>query len=328
MRIIPFRAIPLLLLPAVLAPTGLRAQQGVARSSTPAPAPTRSSPVVVSARERADLVLGSWTGPLSLPGSTVTLLITISRSASGLRALLDIPGGPVQQRPLLIRQRQDSLQLAESNMSLSYPCVLSPDGSTLSGTWTQVGLRQSLVLHRGTPPASANGQKVRRKKVESKWENGEMENERPVGIWNYYTRDEVGDYVLFRTYDYDKGELTFARPDNEGYEILLPNGQWKTMILSEAPWFIGPHDFLARLTAKMGYPSVALKNQVEGTVWVSFVVDTAGHISDHQLVRGLGSGLDEQALRVIKSIPSTFTPGRDGTTAVTARRKMAIVFKL
>ena len=328
MRIIPFRAILFLLLSAVLAPTGLRAQQGLASSTSPAPPPTRTSPVVLTARERADLVLGSWNGPLSLPGSTMTLLITISRSASGLRALLDIPGGPVQQRPLLIRQRQDSLQLSESNMSLSYPCVLSPDGSTLSGTWTQVGLRQPLVLHRGQPAASANGQRVRRKKVESKWETGETENDQPVGIWHYYHRDEVGDFVLYRTYDYSAGRLTFARPDNEGYEVLLPTGQWQSTILSEAPWFIGPHDFLARLTANLVYPERALKNKLEGTVWVSFVVDAAGHISDHQLVRGLGSGLDEEALRVIKSIPSTFTPGRDGTTVVTTRRIMAIVFKL
>lgn len=55
------------------------------------------------------------------------------------------------------------------------------------------------------------------------------------------------------------------------------------------------------------YPKVAYENGVEGTVYVKFKVDENGFVQNPVIVRGIGAGLDEEALRVINSQPQ-WTP--------------------
>jgi TonB family protein len=62
----------------------------------------------------------------------------------------------------------------------------------------------------------------------------------------------------------------------------------------------------------MAYPEAARQNKVAGAVMVRFVVNEDGTTSDFDVVRGLGSGCDEEAVKVIKSMPP-WTPGmKDG----------------
>lgn len=55
------------------------------------------------------------------------------------------------------------------------------------------------------------------------------------------------------------------------------------------------------------YPKLAYENGVEGTVYVKFKVDENGFVQNPVIVRGIGAGLDEEALRVINSQPQ-WTP--------------------
>lgn len=61
-----------------------------------------------------------------------------------------------------------------------------------------------------------------------------------------------------------------------------------------------------RQTAR--FPEEALKRGLSGTVYVSFVVDQQGRITDAEVVKGSGHGFDEEALRVIRLMP-WWTPG-------------------
>ena len=57
------------------------------------------------------------------------------------------------------------------------------------------------------------------------------------------------------------------------------------------------------------YPRIARESGIHGTVYVTFVVSKTGEISNVQIVRGIGGGCDEEAVRVIKLMPN-WIPGR------------------
>jgi protein TonB len=63
------------------------------------------------------------------------------------------------------------------------------------------------------------------------------------------------------------------------------------------------------LSSKVKYPAAALGRGLSGKDHVTFTVDPAGHLHEPRVVRGLGSGLDEEALRLVRIMP-WWTPGR------------------
>jgi protein TonB len=82
------------------------------------------------------------------------------------------------------------------------------------------------------------------------------------------------------------------------------------LVAEEMPAFPGGATaFQKFLKAKIKYPEEALRRNLSGKVHVSFVVDEEGRILDPKVVRGLGGGLDEEALRLVRIMP-WWTPGR------------------
>ncbi len=63
----------------------------------------------------------------------------------------------------------------------------------------------------------------------------------------------------------------------------------------------------AYLRKNIRYPQAALQQQVSGRVYVSFVLDREGRVTDAHVVRGPGHGLNEEALRLVWLMPS-WTP--------------------
>jgi protein TonB len=89
----------------------------------------------------------------------------------------------------------------------------------------------------------------------------------------------------------------------------------------------GPGAFLEFLHDKVHYPNEALLRHLSGKVLISFVVDERGHILDPKVVRGLGAGLDEEALRLIRIMP-WWTPGRINGQPVRVAYTLPIVFRI
>ena len=78
---------------------------------------------------------------------------------------------------------------------------------------------------------------------------------------------------------------------------------------------------------KMKYPSQARRMGIEGRVYLQFVVDRDGSITDIVAVKGIGAGCDEEAVRVMKTVPK-FKPGKQRGRPVRVRMSLPIVFKL
>ncbi|SIR48376.1 energy transducer TonB [Pontibacter lucknowensis] len=96
----------------------------------------------------------------------------------------------------------------------------------------------------------------------------------------------------------------------------------------EMPAFEGGEAALMRyISKKIRYPRQAITEQIEGIVIVSFVVNRNGKVTDATVLKGLGFGTDEEALRVIESLPD-WTPGRQNGKPVAVRYTLPIRFNL
>src|SRR5690606_37044268 len=81
------------------------------------------------------------------------------------------------------------------------------------------------------------------------------------------------------------------------------------------------------LATDLQYPSEAKEKGITGTVYVTFVVDTEGSVRNVELFRGVGSGLDEEAIETIQNSPK-WEPGTQDGEKVTVKMRLPIRFSL
>jgi len=83
---------------------------------------------------------------------------------------------------------------------------------------------------------------------------------------------------------------------------------------------------LAALQKKVKYPEMARKAKIQGRVLVQFIVDQHGKVLHPRVIRGIGGGADEEALRVVKL--AKFKPGRQNGKPVPVQYSLPIMFRL
>lgn len=79
------------------------------------------------------------------------------------------------------------------------------------------------------------------------------------------------------------------------------------------------------------YPSVARENGVEGNVVVQFVVNTDGSVTDYKVIRDIGGGCGEEAVRVVSlmnTLSEKWIPGKQRGCPVRVMFTLPIRFKL
>ena len=81
------------------------------------------------------------------------------------------------------------------------------------------------------------------------------------------------------------------------------------------------------LQDNVNYPPSAQKRGIQGTVYITFIVDEKGDVIKAKVLRGVGGGLDEEALRVVKKMPR-WKPGKQAGKNVKVRFNMPIRFTL
>lgn len=99
-------------------------------------------------------------------------------------------------------------------------------------------------------------------------------------------------------------------------------------VVEQQPSFPGGMDALFKfLGDNIQYPEAAVKNRVQGKVFVQFVVNTDGSLSRFMILKGIGSGCDEEAIRVMSIMPK-WTPGSQSGRPVTVMYTLPINFQL
>ena len=123
------------------------------------------------------------------------------------------------------------------------------------------------------------------------------------------------------------GEVVFDEPVEEVVKETSDEDIIFTVVEQQAE-FPGGFEAMAKFLAKnVKYPAQARRMGIEGSVFVSFVIDREGNISDPQVIKGISAECDKEAVRVVKLMPP-WKPGKQNGKAVKCRFVLPIKFKL
>lgn len=89
----------------------------------------------------------------------------------------------------------------------------------------------------------------------------------------------------------------------------------------------GMDSLVSYLSSNIVYPEAAKKDSITGKVFISFVVEKDGQVSDVSILRGIGGGCDKEAIRVVSMMPN-WKPGLDKGKAVRVKYNLPIKFAL
>jgi periplasmic protein TonB len=99
-------------------------------------------------------------------------------------------------------------------------------------------------------------------------------------------------------------------------------------VVEDQPSFPGGEEARIRyLQENLRYPQMAREAGIQGTVFVTFVVERDGSVTDVRVIRGIGGGCDEEAIRVVRNMPR-WQPGRQRGQPVRVQFNMPIRFVL
>jgi protein TonB len=129
---------------------------------------------------------------------------------------------------------------------------------------------------------------------------------------------EPGDELLF---NFDELVYSSGKKEIEKEEDIF-------IWVEEMPEFPGGEIALQKYIASaVKYPVIAQEMNIQGKVFISFVIDELGNTTDVNIARGVDASLDNEALRVIRSLPK-WKPGKQGGKAVKVRYFVPINFEL
>lgn len=122
-------------------------------------------------------------------------------------------------------------------------------------------------------------------------------------------------------------------PDSPANKELLkpskdrPTGKVYTIVEQQPVFSKGTQELMQWLTQNLKYPKQAQEEKIEGRVVVQFVVTPEGEVVMPRVLRGVHKTLDDEAIRVVKSMPR-WEPGKIGGKPVSSYFTLPIVFSL
>ena len=132
--------------------------------------------------------------------------------------------------------------------------------------------------------------------------------------------NEVEDVDIIADWSEDEYVDDYWETDIEEEEVF--------MSVEENPEFPGGTAALLNYVQQnLKYPMQARESDIQGRVFVGFIVEKDGSLSNVEVLRGIGGGCDEEAVRVVKSLPK-FKPGKQRGAPVRVRYTLPIVFQL
>jgi periplasmic protein TonB len=100
------------------------------------------------------------------------------------------------------------------------------------------------------------------------------------------------------------------------------------MVVESMPEYPGGEAALYKFLAdNIKYPQMAKESGIQGRVFVTFVVERDGRVTDVRVLRGIGGGCDEEAIRVVQSMPK-WTPGKQRGKSVRVQYNLPVKFTL
>lgn len=124
------------------------------------------------------------------------------------------------------------------------------------------------------------------------------------------------------------GEVVFDEPVQEVVAEAKEDEDKVFMVVEQQAEYPGGLGEMAKFLQKnVRYPAAARRMGIEGSVFVSFIVDKEGKISDPQVVKGISAECDKEAVRVVNLMPP-WKAGKQNGRSVKSRFVLPIKFKL
>ena len=150
-------------------------------------------------------------------------------------------------------------------------------------------------------------------------EQGLYANGLKQGVWT----GRYADGSYFYEEQYDKGICQGGKARTAGSDTV----RYATQI--EQPEFKGGMPGLGQFLAQnLRYPADAQRTRIQGRVLISFVVCTDGTLCDYEVVKGIDSSVDQEALRVVKAMSGRWKPGSQRGQKVRVKYNMPVNFTL
>jgi len=120
----------------------------------------------------------------------------------------------------------------------------------------------------------------------------------------------------------------YAMPEDHMIQSVPDKDGQIFVVVEEPPQFPGGEDARIRfISENIKYPEEARTKGIQGTVFITFVVEADGSVTNAKVLRGIGDGCDEEALRVVNSMPK-WVPGKQRGENVRVQFNMPIRFSL
>jgi len=100
-----------------------------------------------------------------------------------------------------------------------------------------------------------------------------------------------------------------------------------TIVENKAEFPGGYNAMIDYISANITYPKKAKKKKIEGKVYIQFIVRADGKVIETKIIKGIGAGCDEEALRVVKKMPM-WKPATQKGEPVNMYFNLPISFKL
>lgn len=138
------------------------------------------------------------------------------------------------------------------------------------------------------------------------------------------------DQIVLRKKNNMLSELTIKLNGSSEQNNTVTSETAKTQltVIEQEPQFPGGIEGLNEfLASAISYSAEAYRENIQGKVFVSFTVNEKGYVRDPKIVKGIGSGLDEEALRVVLKMPR-WEPGRQGGEPIAVQYNLPINFQI
>lgn len=154
---------------------------------------------------------------------------------------------------------------------------------------------------------------------------GQYDNNKRTGIWKSF--GDNGE--LIQTIDFLNNSITPNKISDDSKYWIKKENAFVEVKPDQAPTFIGGYQSLYRLVmVTLRYPADARRFGTQGIVLISVIITKDGRIVDEAVEKGLGHGLDEEALRVIQQIPDEWIPGILNGETTDIKITIPITFRL
>lgn len=116
-------------------------------------------------------------------------------------------------------------------------------------------------------------------------------------------------------------DIDFRKKESNGRDVFV--------VVEQMPTFMGGdvNKFREWVQRNVKYPKIAAENGIQGKVFVTYVVNEDGSVSDIEILRGADPVLDNEAIRVVSTSP-LWIPGKQGGKTVPVKFSITVNFRL